>query len=115
MKKQERANYVAKTLADLYPDPPIPLDHSDSFTLLIAVLLSAQCTDKKVNEVTPGLFKVAKTPATMSKLTVARIKNLIRQYFEKWIWIRPYFEIGSGSDHIFTTGSGSEPLLIDTE
>lgn len=79
MKKQERADYVAKTLADLYPDPPIPLDHSDSFTLLIAVLLSAQCTDKKVNEVTPGLFKVAKTPATMSKLTVARIKNLIRQ------------------------------------
>lgn len=79
MKKQERADLIRIRLAELYPDPPIPLDHSDSFTLLIAVLLSAQCTDKKVNEVTPALFKRANTPAKMMKLTVSQIQKLIQQ------------------------------------
>lgn len=79
MKKQERADLIRIRLAELYPDPPIPLDHSDSFTLLIAVLLSAQCTDKKVNEVTPALFKRANTPAKMMKLTVSQIQKLIQK------------------------------------
>ncbi|MFY8230139.1 MAG: endonuclease III domain-containing protein, partial [Opitutales bacterium] len=56
MTKQERANYVGKELAKLYPETPVPLDHTDAFTLLVAVVLSAQCTDKKVNEITPALF-----------------------------------------------------------
>lgn len=79
MKKQERADLIRARLDELYPHPPIPLDHSDSFTLLIAVLLSAQCTDKKVNEVTPALFKKAKTARKMSKLTVPEIQELIKQ------------------------------------
>ena len=79
MKKQERADLVRARLEELYPDPPIPLDHKDSFTLLIAVLLSAQCTDKKVNEVTPALFKKASTPQKMSKLTVPQIQKIIQQ------------------------------------
>ena len=62
MKKQERADRVLERLSQAYPEPPIPLDHSDPFTLLIAVLLSAQCTDKKVNEVTPALFAAGPTP-----------------------------------------------------
>jgi endonuclease-3 len=60
MKRIERANYIAQRLAKLYPETPIPLDHSDAFTLLVAVVLSAQCTDKKVNEVTPKLFHLAR-------------------------------------------------------
>ena len=68
MRKQERAARVLERLEQLYPETPIPLDHSDPFTLLIAVLLSAQCTDKKVNEVTPALFAAGPTPATMAAL-----------------------------------------------
>lgn len=79
MIKTERALIVQNRLAELYPNPPIPLDHTDEFTLLIAVLLSAQCTDKKVNEVTPALFKAANTPKKMSKLTVEKIQKLIQQ------------------------------------
>jgi endonuclease-3 len=79
MTKQERADYVVKELAKLYPTTPIPLDHTDAFTLLVAVVLSAQCTDKKVNEVTPALFAEAGTPAKMAAMTEARVLTLIRQ------------------------------------
>jgi endonuclease-3 len=79
MTKQERAAYVGKVLAKLYPTTPIPLDHADAFTLLVAVVLSAQCTDKKVNEVTPALFAEAGTPAKMAAMTEGRVLTLIRQ------------------------------------
>ena len=78
MKKSERAELILKRLIKLYPDPPIPLDHKDPFTLLIAVLLSAQCTDERVNKVTPALFKLASTPRKMSKAPVEAIKDIIR-------------------------------------
>ena len=78
MKKQERADLVRQRLAQLYPDPPIPLDHQDDFTLLVAVLLSAQCTDKKVNEITPELFRLAPTPKAMRDLGEKRILQVIR-------------------------------------
>ncbi len=58
MNRKERARIVQQVLSELYPHPPIPLDHRDAFTLLVAVVLSAQCTDKKVNEITPKLFQV---------------------------------------------------------
>lgn len=79
MTKQERADYVGKKLAKLYPTTPIPLDHTDAYTLLVAVVLSAQCTDKKVNEITPALFAEAGTPAKMAAMTEARVLTLIRQ------------------------------------
>jgi endonuclease-3 len=78
MKKQERANYVMTELERLYPDTPVPLDHTDAYTLLIAVLLSAQCTDKRVNEITPFLFAKASTPQDMVLLSVEEIKSIIR-------------------------------------
>jgi endonuclease-3 len=78
MTKKETALYVVKELERLYPETPVPLDHSDSYTLLIAVLLSAQCTDKRVNLITPILFKRAKTPFDMVKLTVDEIREIIR-------------------------------------
>jgi endonuclease-3 len=73
-----RAAYIGRRLAELYPETPIPLDHRDAFTLLIAVLLSAQCTDKRVNLVTPGLFARAATPAAMAQVPVTEIEALIR-------------------------------------
>jgi endonuclease-3 len=79
MTRTERANYVAQRLAKLYPETPIPLDHSDPFTLLVAVVLSAQCTDKKVNEVTPRLFSLAPTPQKMANLKTDQVYTLIRQ------------------------------------
>ncbi|MGA0133332.1 MAG: endonuclease III [Opitutales bacterium] len=79
MTKQERADHVARELARLYPRTPIPLDHKDPFTLLVAVVLSAQCTDKKVNQVTPALFEAAGTPAKMAAMSEARVLALIRQ------------------------------------
>lgn len=79
MRKQERAALILKRLEELYPTTPIPLDHSDAFTLLVAVLLSAQCTDKKVNEVTPALFAAGPTPAAMAALQEAEILAHIRQ------------------------------------
>ena len=79
MTKQERADYVGRELAKLYPTTPIPLEHTDAFTLLVAVVLSAQCTDKKVNEITPALFAEAGTPAKMAAMTEARVLTLIRQ------------------------------------
>jgi len=79
MNKRERAAVVLERLNARYPEPPIPLDHSDPFTLLIAVLLSAQCTDKKVNEVTPDLFAAGLTPQAMAALDESEILSHIRQ------------------------------------
>ena len=73
-----RAAYVDRRLAELYPRPPIPLDHRDAYTLLVAVLLSAQCTDKRVNLVTPRLFALADTPAGMARLSVDEIDAVVR-------------------------------------
>lgn len=78
MKRAERAELIMRRLEELYPDPPIPLDHKDPFTLLIAVLLSAQCTDKRVNMVTPELFARADTPEKMQALPVKEIEEIIR-------------------------------------
>jgi endonuclease-3 len=78
MKKSERALLIRTRLAELYPDPPIPLKHRDPFTLLIAVLLSAQCTDERVNKVTPELFRLANTPQTMAQVPVGKIQAIIR-------------------------------------
>lgn len=78
MRKVECVKLVRETLNRLYPNPPIPLQHEDAYTLLIAVLLSAQCTDKRVNKVTPILFAKAKTPHAMAKLSVDEIEACIR-------------------------------------
>lgn len=78
MKQSERAAYILQRLNELYPDPPIPLDHKDPYTLLIAVLLSAQCTDVRVNQITPHLFAKADTPEAMVKLSEAQIREIIR-------------------------------------
>ena len=78
MTRQERANYIANRLETLYPNVPVPLDHSSHYTLLIAVLLSAQCTDERVNKVTPLLFKKADTPSKMIKLSKEDIYLIIR-------------------------------------
>lgn len=78
MNKKERTIYIANRLEELFPDTPIPLDHSDAYTLLIAVLLSAQCTDERVNKVTPALFKKASTPQKMVKLTISDIEQIVR-------------------------------------
>ncbi|WOO39561.1 endonuclease III [Rubellicoccus peritrichatus] len=78
MIKTQRAAYVQKRLAELYPNPPIPLDHKDPYTLLVAVLLSAQCTDVRVNQITPSLFAVADNPADMQKVPVEEIQEIIR-------------------------------------
>lgn len=79
MKRAEKATRIQAILDELYPTTPIPLDHVDPFTLLVAVLLSAQTTDKKVNQVTPALFARAPTPAAMAKLDVDAIRELIRE------------------------------------
>ncbi len=79
MRKSERAALIQQRLEELYPETPVPLDHSDAFTLLVAVLLSAQCTDKKVNEVTPALFAAGPDPAAMAALSEATILDHIRQ------------------------------------
>lgn len=78
MTKKEKARFVMKELDKLYPEVPIPLDHVDPYTLLVAVLLSAQCTDVRVNQVTPHLFRVADNPVEMSKVPVEDIKAIIR-------------------------------------
>ena len=78
MTKKEKAHYILTELENLYPETPIPLDHSDSFTLLISVLLSAQCTDERVNRITPALFKLADNPFDMVKLSVEEIRAIIR-------------------------------------
>lgn len=78
MTKSERSAYIADRLEDLYPETPIPLDHRDPYTLLIAVLLSAQCTDARVNTVTPALFALADNPAAMAKVPVESIREIIK-------------------------------------
>ncbi|WAC02565.1 endonuclease III [Lacinutrix neustonica] len=78
MTKQEKVDFVINTLNTLYPQIPIPLDHKDPYTLLIAVLLSAQCTDVRVNKITPLLFAQADTPYDMIKMSVEEIKDIIR-------------------------------------
>ncbi len=79
MTKKQRAAIVISELEKLYPTVPVPLDHKDPFTLLVAVALSAQTTDRKVNEITPALFAVADTPFKMQKLDVSEIKELIKE------------------------------------
>lgn len=78
MTKKEKGIYIVGELERLYPETPIPLDHSDSYTLLIAVLLSAQCTDERVNRITPLLFEQARTPQEMIKLRVEEIREIIK-------------------------------------
>lgn len=78
MTKKEKANYIITELEKCYPVTPIPLDHTDAYTLLIAVLLSAQCTDVRVNQITPSLFKRANNPYDMVKLTVEEIREIIK-------------------------------------
>jgi len=79
MRRREKADRIGLVLDELYPDPPIPLDHTDPFTLLVAVALSAQTTDKKVNQVTPALFARASTPEQMATLDPAEILAIIRE------------------------------------
>jgi len=78
MKRTDKAKRIMDMLEELYPETPVPLDHADPYTLLIAVLLSAQCTDKRVNLTTPGLFARANTPQAMIQLEVEEIRELIR-------------------------------------
>ena len=78
MRKSERAEIIRKELKKLYPSPPIPLDHKNAYTLLVAVVLSAQSTDKKVNELTKGLFKIADNPEKMVKLGIKGIYEYIK-------------------------------------
>ena len=79
MRRQDKADRIGEMLDELYPDPPVPLDHSSPYTLLVAVALSAQTTDKKVNEVTPALFAIADTPEKMVRLEPEEILALIRE------------------------------------
>ena len=78
MTKKEKAIYIIEELERLYPETPVPLDHEDAYTLLISVLLSAQCTDERVNKIPPHLFRRAKTPFDMVLLTVEEIREIIR-------------------------------------
>ncbi len=78
MLKQQRVDYILQRLQELYPETPVPLAHSDPFTLLVAVLLSAQCTDERVNQVTPALFELADNPADMAALDADQIRAIIR-------------------------------------
>lgn len=78
MTKEEKVQFVMQTLETTYPEVPIPLQHKDSYTLLIAVLLSAQCTDARVNTITPKLFAVADNPYDMAKLSIEEIATIIR-------------------------------------
>ncbi|MBT3470131.1 MAG: endonuclease III [Opitutae bacterium] len=78
MLKKQRAKFIQERLEELYPNPAIPLLHKDSYTLLVAVLLSAQCTDERVNKVTPALFDLADDPASMARLSIEAIDNAVR-------------------------------------
>ncbi len=78
MLKPQRIQFVQQTLDELYPETPIPLDHKDAYTLLIAVLLSAQCTDVRVNQITPALFALADNPFTMAQQSVDAIRDIIK-------------------------------------
>ena len=76
--KGDKVRWIVEELERLYPETPVPLDHTDPYTLLVAVLLSAQCTDERVNKVTPALFELADNPVDMMKQEVADIKAIIR-------------------------------------
>ena len=78
MNKKEKIKFIGDKLDELFPDPPIPLDYNDAYTLLVAVVLSAQCTDARVNIVTKELYKKAKTPAAMVKLGIEKITEIIK-------------------------------------
>ena len=78
MNKKERVSFIQNILEQLYPETPVPLNHKDAYTLLIAVLLSAQCTDERVNQITPALFAKADNPYDMIKLSVEEIREIIR-------------------------------------
>jgi endonuclease-3 len=78
MRKQQRADHILHRLEELYPETPVPLDHKDPYTLLVAVLLSAQCTDVRVNQVTPALFALADNPRDMMRVPVEKIREVIR-------------------------------------
>ncbi len=78
MTKKEKALYISQKLEELFPETPIPLDHTSAYTLLIAVLLSAQCTDERVNKITPHLFAKAKTPFEMVSLSIDEIREIIK-------------------------------------
>jgi len=78
MTKQEKANHIAEILEGYYPETPVPLDHSDPYTLLVAVLLSAQCTDARVNKTTPALWALADNPYDMMRVSVEQIREIIR-------------------------------------
>ena len=78
MNKKNKVIFIIEELENLFPEVPIPLNHKDPYTLLIAVLLSAQCTDERVNLITPKLFKIADNPSNMSKLSINEIKEIIR-------------------------------------
>jgi len=78
MKKKERVEFISQTLERLYPETPVPLDHKDPFTLLVAVLLSAQCTDERVNKITPALFETADNPFDMAQVPVDAIREIIK-------------------------------------
>ena len=92
MRKKERAQVVLQRLNERYPETPVPLDHCDPFTLLIAVLLSAQCTDKKVNEVTPALFAAGPDPEAMAELEEEEILKYIRESSGRnWV-VQKYIE-----------------------
>lgn len=78
MKKAERVQFILDTLEQYYPETPIPLNHTDPYTLLVSVLLSAQCTDERVNQITPHLFAKANNPADMLKLSIEEIQQIIR-------------------------------------
>ncbi len=79
MKRQDKADRIGELLDDLYPNPPVPLDHRNAYTMLVAVALSAQTTDKKVNEITPALFDAASTPEEMARLSPEEILGYIKQ------------------------------------
>lgn len=78
LNKQQRVDFILQKLQELYPNPPIPLQHKDAYTLLVAVLLSAQCTDARVNQVTPHLWKLADNPQDMAKVPIEKIQEVIR-------------------------------------
>ncbi|MCQ3829511.1 endonuclease III [Microbulbifer elongatus] len=78
MLKQERVDYILHRLEALYPETPVPLDHFDAYSLLVAVLLSAQCTDERVNQITPALWELADNPYDMAKVPVEKIREVIR-------------------------------------
>jgi endonuclease-3 len=105
MKRAEKAQRIGEILDDLYPDPPIPLDHTDAYTLLVAVALSAQTTDKKVNQVTPALFAVAGTPEKMAAMDPDEILGYIREVGlaptkAKNLWLAANKIVDAGGDVI---------------